>query len=316
MENLGYALNATVPVFMMIVLGYVFKRIGLIDDAFAAGMNRFVFRAALPVLLFSQMASMDLREVWDTPFVLFCAVSTLLSILLAALLARFVIRDRSIRGEMIQASFRSNAAMLGAALISNLYGTTAMTPLMLIGAVPIYNVFGVMILVLYAPGEDRGFTADTVRRMVRGVVVNPIILGILAGILWSTLRVPYPAVLQKTVSNLGGLAAPLGLMSMGCAFDFKKTSGMLGPVLTASFMKLVGLCAVFLPAAVLLGFRAERLVAILVMLGASSAVNCYVMARNMGHAGDLSAAAVGITTFLTSFTLTGWIWLLRTLGYI
>ncbi len=316
MDNLRYALNATVPVFMMMVLGYAFRRVRLVDEKFAAGLDRFVFRAALPVLLFSQMAPLDLGEVWDTPFVLFCAGATLCSILIAAVLARFVIRERTLRGEMIQVSYRSSAALLGTALITNLYGSTAMAPLMIIGAVPIYNVFAVLVLAVYAPGEGEGLTAGTMRRTMKGVVTNPIILGILAGLLWSALRLPYPPVLAKTVSNLGGLATPLGLMAMGAAFDIRKVSGLMGPALTASFMKLIGLCAVFLPLAVLCGFRTEKLIAIMVMLGSASTVSCYVMARNMGHEGSLTSGAVAVTTLLAAFTLTGWIWLLRTLGLV
>jgi hypothetical protein len=65
-----------------------------------------------------------------------------------------------------------------------------------------------------------------------------------------------------------------------------------------------------------MGFRNEELVAILVMLGSATTVSSYVMARNMGHEGVLSSTTVMLTTLLSAFTLTFWLWLLRSLGYV
>ena len=73
---------------------------------------------------------------------------------------------------------------------------------------------------------------------------------------------------------------------------------------------------IFLPIAVMLGFRNQELVAVLVMLGSATTVTCYVMARNMGHEGVLSSSIVMITTFCSAFTLTGWLWLMRSMGLI
>lgn len=72
MENLIFSLNATVPVFAMIILGMFFKKIGIIDDVFASKMNKFVFLIPLPVLLFKDLATLDFNTIWDTKFVLFC----------------------------------------------------------------------------------------------------------------------------------------------------------------------------------------------------------------------------------------------------
>ena len=104
--------------------------------------------------------------------------------------------------------------------------------------------------------------------------------------------------------------------AMGASFDFRKAAGRLGPAVTAAAIKLVGFCAVFLPLAVLLGFRDEKLVAVLVMLGSATTVSAFVMARSMGHEGTLTASVVMLTTLFSSFTLTFWLWLLRSMGYI
>lgn len=314
MENLIFSLNATIPVFLMMVLGLLFRRLGLFGEELAEKLNKFVFQVTLPALVFMDLATVDFSQAWDTKFVLFCFGVTFVSIAAAAGIA-LLWRDRSIRGEFIQASYRSSAALLGIAFITNIYGNAGMAPLMIIGSVPLYNIMAVVVLSFFRP--DRGkIDAAIFRSTLKGIVTNPIILGIVAGLLWSALKMPMPAILQKTLTSLGGVSSPLGLMAMGATFDFKKAFGKLASSATVAAVKLVGFCAVFLPLAVRLGFRDEQLVAILVMLGSATTVSSYVMARSMGHEGVLSSSAVMLTTLFSAFTLTFWLWLLRSLGLI
>ena len=99
MENLVFSLNATVPVFLMMLLGLLFHRLGWIDDMFASKMNKFVFLVPLPVLVFQDLATVDFSEVWNLKFVLFCFGATFLSIVIAAA-ASLLLRDGSVRGEI------------------------------------------------------------------------------------------------------------------------------------------------------------------------------------------------------------------------
>lgn len=96
MENLIFCLNATIPVFITMIFGYFFKRIHLFDAAFLSKMNKFVFVAALPVLLFEDISTTDLRKAWDTSFVIFCFLATLLSILFSIAVS-YRLKDRSIQ---------------------------------------------------------------------------------------------------------------------------------------------------------------------------------------------------------------------------
>lgn len=316
-SNLSFSLNATMPVFLTMCVGYFLRAVNLVDDAFADKLNNFVFRIALPVLLFQDLAEADFFSVWDTRYVLFCFAATFLSIGLVSLLGRALVRDVPARGEFIQASYRSSAALLGAAYIENMYHTTGMAPLMIIGAVPLYNIAAVTVLAVTA-GRSEGGKADRagIRKTAKKVLTNPIIDGILVGLVWSLLRIPLPAVPAKVVSNIAQTASPLGLVAMGASIDVKKIRGVLGPSLAAVFFKLLGLCALFLPVAIGMGFRTQKLTAILVMLGSPSTVTCFVMAKNMGHEGSLSSNAVMLSTIASSFTLTLWIWIMRSLGYI
>ena len=314
MENLIFSLNATVPVFLMMVLGLVFRKLGWIDDVFASKMNKFVFLVPLPVLVFEDLATVDFSEVWDLKFVLFCFAATLISIGIAAAVS-FLWRDKSIQGEFIQASYRSSAALLGIAFIQNIYGNAGLAPLMIIGSVPLYNVMAVIVLAFFRP-ERKRLDKELWKSTLKGIVTNPIIIGIAAGILWSALKIPMPPILEKTVSNVGAVATPLGLMAMGATFDIRKAFAKVRPAAAAAVMKLVGFAAVFLPLAVMLGFRREELVAILVMLGSATTVSCYVMARNMGHEGVLTSSTVMLTTALSAFTLTLWLYVLKSMALI
>ena len=283
MENLIFSLNATIPIFLMMVLGVFFRKTGLLKENMINGLNQFVFKATLPVLLFGDLAKQDFAEAWNGKFVAFCFVVTLVSISLVALMS-MALKDKSQRGEFIQGAYRSSAAILGIAFITNIYGNSGMAPLMIIGSVPLYNIMAVVVLSFTKPGQN-GMSPELIKKTLKGIATNPIILGILAGALWSVLRLPMPTILTKTVSSLGGLTTPLGLMAMGAAFNWSEAKSGMGPAFAASFMKLIGLCTLFLPVAVLLGFREAELIAILVMLGSSTTVSSYVTARNMGHSG-------------------------------
>ena len=314
MDNLIFSLNATVPIFLLMVLGFALRKLGLIDDAFASKMNKFVFLVPLPVLLFEDLSTVDFSQVWNLKFVLFCFAVTLICIIIAALVS-FLWRDKSIQGEFIQASYRSSAALLGIAFIQNIYGNAGMAPLMIIGSVPLYNIMAVVVLSFFKP-ERKKLDKEVWMATLKGIVTNPIILGIVAGLVWSAFKLPVPSVLEKTVSDIGATATPLGLMAMGASFDLKKAFGKAKPAVAASVMKLVLFAALFLPLAVWMGFRKEELVAILVMLSSATTVSCYVMARNMGHEGVLTSSVVMLTTLFSAFTLTGWLYILRSMGMV
>ncbi|MDO4478741.1 MAG: AEC family transporter [Lachnospiraceae bacterium] len=314
MDNLIFSLNVTVPIFALMLLGYFFNKIGFIDDIFAAKLNTFVFRIPLPLLVFKDLAVVDIAEAWNGRYILFCFVVTLLSIAGVALLS-LLIKDKSMRGEFIQCSYRSSAALLGIAFISSIYGDSGMGPMMIIGSVPLYNVVAVLVLSLTRP-DMKGLNKETLKKTFLGILKNPIIWGIAIGLLWSALKLPLTGIPEKVVGNIAATATPLGLMAMGATFSLKKAFGVKKVAISAVAIKLVGLAALFMPLAVALGYRASYLVAILVMLCSPTTVSSYVMAKNMGHDGVVSSAVVMLTTLLSAFTLTFWLWLIKSMGLL
>lgn len=316
-NNLIFSLNATVPVFLMMVFGWAIKRTGILDEHTTNKLNQFAFKILLPALLFMDLSDADFKAVWDTKFVIFCFIVTLLSITIAMMLS-FLHKDKSERGEIIQAAYRSSAAILGIAFVKNIYGEATMAALMIVGTVPIYNIAAVTVLSVTSP-KTNGDNSDKnklILNTVKNVVSNPIILGIAAGLLWSVLDIPQPVILTKSISYLGNMATPLSLIALGASIKLGDAKEKLPSAAWISAVKLVLFCVLFLPAAVALGFRGEKLIAILVMLGSATTGSCFVMCRNLGHNGTLTACTVMLTTLLSAFSLTTWLFILKSLAYI
>jgi len=316
LENLRFSLNATVPVFLMMVFGWFCRKIGLLDDHTTAKLNKFTFRTTLPALLFMDLSKADFRAVWDTRFVLFCVIVTLLSVGVASLYS-LLHKDKAERGEIIQAAYRSSAAVLGTAFVKNIYGEAAMAALMIVGTVPIYNIIAVTVLSLTSPdssGKKSG--RELFMNTLKGIITNPIILGIIVGMIWSVAGIPQPVILEKSVSYLGNMATPLSLIALGASFRTSDAKGKTAVTAGIVFIKLVLFCCIFLPLAVHMGFRGEKLIAILVMLGSATTGSCFVMAKNFGHKGTITAYAVMLATMFSALTLTAWLFLLRTMKYV
>lgn len=314
MDNLIFCLNATVPIFLTMIAGIIFRKIGVFNENFVTKMNQFVFKIALPVLLFQDISSADFYEVWDGRFVLYCFGVTLVSIVLILLLS-FLLKERSLRGEFIQGAYRSSAAILGIAFIQNIYGSAGMAPLMIIGSVPLYNMMAVLVLSIFST-EKRKMDRTVWKETCWGIVTNPIIIGIAAGLVWSVFRIPQPTIMEKTVKNIAVLATPLGLMALGGGFEIKQAVNKIKLSAICTLIKLVILPALFLPLAIWMGFTESKLIAILTMLGSATTVSSYVMAKNMGYDGVLSSSVVMMTTAVSAFTLTGWLYLLKWMALI
>lgn len=316
-ENLIFSLNVTMPVFLMMVLGYWLRwKTRLVSAGFADSLNTLVFKVALPVQLFKSLSAEDFYAVWDGRLVLFCFLVSLASILIL-LAVSMLLHERSLRAEFVQSGYRASQALLGVALLQNIYNgqaTGGPLALVLIGAVPLYNVAAVLLLTLLAPGGH--LDGKTVKKAAKGIVTNPIILGIAAGLAWSLLRLEQPVILQRTVSSLAATATPMGLLALGASIDMKKAAGCFRLTVAAAFFKLVFFVLLFLPLAVKLGYRGEALASIFIMLGSPLTVSSFSMARSMGHEGTLSASTVMLTTVCAAFTFTLWLYILKTLALI
>ena len=316
MENFIYSINVTMPIFLVMVLGYFLKQIGMLDDNFVTVANRFNFKVTLPFMLFRDISTVDIKAVFDLKYVLFCAIVSTICFWTVWAGAKLFLKDKSMRGAFVQASFRGIAADMGMAFIENIYGSSAMGPLMIVGAVPLYNIYSVLVLTFEANEEEGRQGAGKIKQAGINILKNPIIIGIFLGLVVSLLGVHFPTIVDRTVDNVARMATPLALVTMGAGFEGRKALAKIRPTLAASFIKLVAQTAVFLPIAAAMGFTGEKIIGILIMLAAPTTPSCYIMAKNMKNDGVLTASIVVTTTLLASFTLTGWIYLLKGTGLI
>lgn len=316
MENFIYSINVTMPIFLDMVIGYILKQIGMLNDNFVTVANKFNFKVTLPFMLFKDIAGVDIKAVFDIKYVLFCAIVSTICFWVVWGTAKLLVRDKTIRGAFVQSSFRGSAAVMGLAFIQNIYGSSAMGPLMIVSAVPLYNIFSVIVLTFEANDSTGIDKKAKIRQAGINICKNPIILSILAGLIVGLLGIQFPTLVNKTVSNVAQMATPLALITIGAGFEGRKALAKIAPTMAASMIKLVLQPLVFLPVAAWMGFSGEKMIAILIMLASPTTPSCYIMAKSMNNDEVLTASVIVTTTLMAAFTLTGWIFLLKTLGYI
>lgn len=316
MENFIYSINVTMPIFLVMVIGYILKQIGMLNDNFVTVANKFNFKVTLPFMLFKDIAGVDIKAVFDIKYVLFCAIVSTICFWGVWGTAKLLVRDKTIRGAFVQSSFRGSAAVMGLAFIQNIYGSSAMGPLMIVSAVPLYNIFSVIVLTFEANDSTGIDKKAKIRQAGINICKNPIILSILAGLIVGLLGIQFPTLVNKTVSNVAKMATPLALITIGAGFEGRKALAKIAPTMAASMIKLVLQPLVFLPVAAWMGFSGEKMIAILIMLASPTTPSCYIMAKSMNNDEVLTASVIVTTTLMAAFTLTGWIFLLKTLGYI
>lgn len=316
MENFIYSINVAMPIFLVMVIGYILKQIGMLNDNFVTVANKFNFKVTLPFMLFKDIAGVDIKAVFDIKYVLFCAIVSTICFWVVWGTAKLLVRDKTIRGAFVQSSFRGSAAVMGLAFIQNIYGSSAMGPLMIVSAVPLYNIFSVIVLTFEANDSTGIDKKAKIRQAGINICKNPIILSILAGLIVGLLGIQFPTLVNKTVSNVAQMATPLALITIGAGFEGRKALAKIAPTMAASMIKLVLQPLVFLPVAAWMGFSGEKMIAILIMLASPTTPSCYIMAKSMNNDEVLTASVIVTTTLMAAFTLTGWIFLLKTLGYI
>ncbi len=315
MDNFIFSINATIPIFLIILLGYILRQKDFLSEEFVKIANKYVFSIALPVMLFYDISKTDVRKDMNIKFFFYCLVVTIVMFFMVWGIAVLAIKDKTMIGAFAQGGARGSAAILGVAFVENICGEMGMTPLMIVASVPFFNILSVIILVFNAKDTDNK-NYGKIKSSCINIAKNPIIIGILIGVIVSVIRLDMPVIVDRSLEYIARTATPIALLAVGAGFDTKQAITRLKPALGASFIKLLGLPMIFLPIAYYMGFRDSEMVAILVMLAAPTTVSSYVMAKSMDNDDVLASNIIVLTTLLSSFTLTLWIYVLRSLGCI
>ena len=210
MSDFIFSVNVTFPIFLVMVIGWVLHQIGMLDEHFVTVANRFNFKVTLPFMLFRDIASVEISKVFDLKFVLYCAIVSSICFWGIWGISKFAVKDDSIRGAFVQSSFRSSAAVMGMAFINNIYGSSAMGPLMIVGAVPLYNVYSVIVLTFEAQDEEGKRDKGKIKQALVNIVKNPIIDSIFLGLIVSLLGIHFPTIVNKTINSVNDQTYVLG----------------------------------------------------------------------------------------------------------
>ena len=332
LNNFIFAVNATMPVFLIIILGKFLIKIGLINEQWTKVTDRFAFRVALPATLFIDIADMKIDPGSNAKLVIFCIAVTTVMFFGTWLLSYIFLKDKKSVGAFTQSAVRGSAAILGIPFAMNIYGHAGMVPLMILAVVPLFNAYSVIILAVSSHFKNseqetegkntskeievRKKTSIGFKDVVKSIITNPLIIGIALGFPFCIFGIKIPFVLHQAVLRVGDTATALMLISLGAGFELKDLSGKFGYSFMSTMVKLVILPLVFLPLAVYMGFRNDALVAILIMLGTPSAISGYVMAKSMDNDYVLMSSTIVMTTLLSAVTFTMWIFILKTMALI
>ncbi|WP_185236565.1 AEC family transporter [Teredinibacter franksiae] len=287
------ALNVTGPVLIVLVAGIVFKRIKLIDNHFVSVGNKLVFNVSLPCLLFLSVASSSPEQSINLPLVVFAVAATLATVACLWLVTPLIV-EKSKRGVFVQCAFRGNMGIIGLALCVNAFGQgiLAMAAVYLAFLTILYNVLAVLLL------------SDSRIGVLTNLVKNPLIIAIVAGLLWSQVRLPVPTVATLSLGYLAQLTLPLALLCIGASLEWQSFKANHRQAAMATALKLVILPLIVVLGAIAYGFRGEALGVLFLMMSAPTAAAAYIMSKQMSSHGTLAAEIITLSTALSPITVT------------
>ena len=325
-ETFQYALRAILPILLLISTGFLVRRVGPWDGKFYKSLNKLGFHVFMPLNLFCNIYSIeDLSDVnWSLVFVVLGGIC--LCMLLGIAAAR-LLPQKDQRGVMVQATFRSNQAILGLPVAQALGGNASMAFASVISGltVPFFNILAVLTLVFYSGNHEKKPSAGD---MIKKIIKNPLIIGSAVGIAVVALRqcglVPawflrdqMPSV-YKTIQDLAKMTSPIMLFVLGASLDFKATGRLLPQILMGGALRLIvspvviiGLCLLLKKP---LGVTAVEMPSFVAVFASPVAVSSAVMVQEIGGDDQLASQLVVWTSAASMVTLFAAIFVLRMMG--
>ena len=299
---LSFAFSITGPVLLLLLIGWFVRHLGMISDAFIREANTLVYNIAFPVMLFYALSATPLHESIDWPLTLIGLFGTLAIVLILIAFGRLVPADQ--RGVFIQGGYRGNLAILGVALAIATYDESVLPRIAMYIAVvtTAYNIVAVWVL------QSKG----ALRQMMR----NPILIGIVAGVIGSALSIQTPAFMEATGLYLTNMALPVALICIGASLKFSGLKSHMRSLLLASIFKLIISPLLLIGLGIYFGLRDERLAILFFMSASPTATASYILARQLTPHGALAAEIIAVTTALGVLTYTIGLVMLRSAGLI
>ena len=314
MDNLIFSINVVAPLFILLMLGYLVKKTGIISQTFIFEANKFAFKILIPVLLFQKIRIAFTGEFANFNLMIVTIIISSIILILLLIIIPVFIKTRGRQGAMIQGIYRSNYVIFGIPMAVTMYGVDAAHSIaVLMGVViPFYNITAVILLTFFNDNQKKIKALD----IVKDVFKNPFIIGCIAGGLFGFFEIHIPHIVDLPLSDIAKTATPFALFFAGADFKFRKINNNILPVLFASFSRLIIVPVIAICIFIWLGFRNLELCVLLCIFASPTSVSSFVMAKNMGADGELANQIVVVTTVSSSITIFLLIFALRSLGYL
>lgn len=298
MESMIVALNAVTPLTLVIILGAVLRKIGLVDQTVISGIDRINFRVLLPVLLFNSLYTADIKTDFDLKFIIFVTLVFVVEIVVWFVVIPLTEKNIKKQGTLIQAMFRSNTNVFGTSVISQIYNGAhiGLVGVSMLAAVPLPQIFGIVAL------ERCSDRKTNYKDMLLNILKNPMIIGIIVSIFALAVKLKLPTPIESTISSLAKAATPMALISLGATLEFSAIEENVKDVALCILGRAVLHPLIFIPAAVLLGFSGPQLAAIMVVTTSPVAVTVFSITRQMNGDGQLAAQLIVFSTFAAVFS--------------
>ena len=329
------AVNAVMPIILVILLGYLLKRSGFFSKDFLKIGNKLVFNICLPCMLFVNVYEIESFASIQWDIVIYCVLMLLVIFVLGLATAVATTRVPERRGVILQCTFRSNFAIIGLSLAGALGGEQAMAVAAIVSAftVPAFNILAVIALSMFLEGTGK----NSIRGVLINIAKNPLIISVALGLVCLGIRGGQEAAfgevvfrldtqskfLYKAVDNLASIASPFALLVLGGQFEFSAVRGLLKEIVVSTFWRivlapLIGIgCAIFLSASTdLLRCGVNEYPALVAMFGSPVAVSSAIMAGSMKNDEQLATQLVVWTSLLSIVTIFATVCLLMGLGLL
>jgi len=317
MSDLLFSANVVVPIFLLIMLGYGLTRVRLWDEHFLKIANEVCFKCLLPVLLFYNVASANIFEVFNGKLILYVCLCACVLCGLLFLIIPLIVKDNKRRGVMIQGTFRSNFLLFGVPLGLSIGGAEGSVLAAVVASfyVPVINMLSVISLYAYSDAQDKNLKAALL-----GILKNPLIIGGVSGLVFSLIRnsigFEIPVMLDTTLNNIKSTATPLAFLILGGDLKFGSMLRNIRLSVISVLGKTVVIPAVMLTISAFLGFDQLEMAILLAVFATPNAVSSYAMARNYEADHELAGEIITLGTCLSIFTIFVFITLAKTFSWI
>ncbi|UTW11498.1 AEC family transporter [Marinobacterium rhizophilum] len=307
LAHLNQIFAVTGPVFIMVLVGLLLKKVRLIDDEFINTASSLTFKATMPTLLFLGILKADLDEALQPALVGYFCLATALSFAVAWLWALRGVRHED-RGIYVQGAFRGNCGIVSLALAANQYGDYGLSTGAVMSGIVIvlFNILSTLVLSVYSAGQS-----VQVRPVLKGLACNPLILSVIAGLLASLMEVSLPGWLMVSGEYFGSITLPIALICVGGSLSLSSLQQSGRTALGASLIKVLWVPLIFTVLAWGLGFGGRELGILFLFLASPTAAASFVMARAMGSDGRLAASIIALSTLLSVVTIMAGLFLLE-----